>query len=95
MAKIALGTGREAFQADCIRALIVEFICTFLFVFAGVGSAMGSGTTFFFSQMPPTVFSGGHVRHTDKELLSFFFLQECLRLFYNTLDLKFVIYLFE
>lgn len=42
MANIALGSCREAFQADCIRALIVEFICTFLFVFAGVGAAMGS-----------------------------------------------------
>jgi aquaporin TIP len=42
MPKIALGSCREAFQADCIRALIVEFICTFLFVFAGVGSAMGA-----------------------------------------------------
>ncbi|XAR70860.1 hypothetical protein NMG60_11027893 [Bertholletia excelsa] len=40
MAKIALGTGREATQPDCIQALIVEFICTFLFVFAGVGAAM-------------------------------------------------------
>ncbi|GMH10803.1 hypothetical protein Nepgr_012644 [Nepenthes gracilis] len=42
MAKIALGTGREALQPDCIKALIVEFICTFLFVFAGVGSAMAA-----------------------------------------------------
>nr|AFK39772.1 unknown [Medicago truncatula] len=40
MAKIALGTTREATQPDCIQALIVEFIATFLFVFAGVGSAM-------------------------------------------------------
>ncbi|GAB4854308.1 Tap42 interacting protein [Ancistrocladus abbreviatus] len=40
MAKIALGTSREATQPDCIKALIVEFICTFPFVFAGVGSAM-------------------------------------------------------
>lgn len=40
MAKIALGTTREAVQPDCIHALIVEFICTFLFVFVGVGSAM-------------------------------------------------------
>lgn len=42
MAKIALGEGREATQPDCIKALIVEFICTFLFVFTGVGSAMAS-----------------------------------------------------
>ncbi|CAL5359144.1 hypothetical protein ACSBR2_037723 [Camellia fascicularis] len=42
MVKIALGTGREATQIDCIHALIVEFICTFLFVFAGVGSAMAA-----------------------------------------------------
>ncbi|XP_030946218.1 aquaporin TIP4-1-like [Quercus lobata] len=40
MAKIALGTRREATQPDCIQALVVEFITTFLFVFAGVASAM-------------------------------------------------------
>ncbi|KAB1204366.1 Aquaporin TIP4-1 [Morella rubra] len=40
MAKIPLGNIREAAQRDCIEALIVEFITTFLFVFAGVGSAM-------------------------------------------------------
>jgi aquaporin TIP len=44
MAKIALGTAREATQPDCIKALIVEFVTTFLFVFAGVGSAMAAGT---------------------------------------------------
>ncbi|GFS30306.1 tonoplast intrinsic protein 2;2 [Actinidia rufa] len=42
MAKIALGTGREATQPDCIQALIVEFICTFLFVFVGVGAAIAT-----------------------------------------------------
>ncbi|KAL3498465.1 hypothetical protein ACH5RR_041197 [Cinchona calisaya] len=42
MAKIALGHGREVVQPDCLQALIVEFICTFLFVFAGVGSAMAA-----------------------------------------------------
>ncbi|XP_041019297.1 aquaporin TIP4-1 [Juglans microcarpa x Juglans regia] len=42
MAKIALGTSQEAAQPDCIKALIVEFITTFLFVFAGVGSAMAA-----------------------------------------------------
>ncbi|PON94633.1 Tonoplast intrinsic protein [Trema orientale] len=42
MAKIALGTRQEAAQPDCIRALIVEFIATFFFVFAGVGSAMAA-----------------------------------------------------
>lgn len=42
MAKIALGTTTEALQPDCIKALVVEFICTFLFVFAGVGSAMAT-----------------------------------------------------
>ncbi|KAK1375809.1 Tonoplast intrinsic protein 41 [Heracleum sosnowskyi] len=42
MAKIALGTSTEALQSDCIKALVVEFICTFLFVFAGVGSAMAT-----------------------------------------------------
>ncbi|KAL0311974.1 UNVERIFIED_CONTAM: Aquaporin TIP4-1 [Sesamum radiatum] len=44
MAKIALGSLREAFLPDCLQALVVEFICTFLFVFAGVGAAMASGT---------------------------------------------------
>lgn len=47
MAKIALGNGREAIQRDCLQALVVEFIVTFLFVFAGVGSAMAAGTPFF------------------------------------------------
>ncbi|KAK7410375.1 hypothetical protein VNO78_01109 [Psophocarpus tetragonolobus] len=40
MAKIALGSTREATQPDCIQALVVEFIATFLFVFVGVGSSM-------------------------------------------------------
>ncbi|XP_050215266.2 aquaporin TIP4-1-like [Mercurialis annua] len=42
MAKLALGTRREATQPDCIKALIVEFITTFIFVFVGVGSAMAA-----------------------------------------------------
>ncbi|KAL8113539.1 aquaporin TIP4-1 [Apium graveolens] len=42
MSRIALGTSTEALQPDCIKALVVEFICTFLFVFAGVGSAMAT-----------------------------------------------------
>ncbi|KAJ4830756.1 Tap42 interacting protein [Turnera subulata] len=42
MAKIALGTSREATQPDCIKALVVEFITTFFFVFIGVGSAMAA-----------------------------------------------------
>lgn len=89
MAKIALGTGREAFQADCIRALIVEFICTFLFVFAGVGAAMGSGITFFFFllQMPLTAFFGGRVRCTDKGSIKSFL--KNVRVFSsNKLDFK-------
>ncbi|KAK7351485.1 hypothetical protein VNO77_10988 [Canavalia gladiata] len=40
MAKIALGTTREVTQPDCIQALVVEFIATFLFVFVGVGASM-------------------------------------------------------
>ncbi|KAI4337492.1 hypothetical protein L6164_015902 [Bauhinia variegata] len=40
MAKIALGTAAEAAKPDVIQALVVEFITTFLFVFAGVGSAI-------------------------------------------------------
>ncbi|KAI4380157.1 hypothetical protein MLD38_006378 [Melastoma candidum] len=42
MVRIALGSIREATQPDCIRALVVEFIVTFLFVFIGVGTAMAS-----------------------------------------------------
>ncbi|XP_038885207.1 aquaporin TIP4-1 [Benincasa hispida] len=42
MARIAIGSIGEASQPDCIRALIVEFIVTFLFVFAGVGAAMAA-----------------------------------------------------
>nr|AIA82918.1 AQPTIP [Gentiana rigescens] len=40
MGKIALGSFQEAIQPDCIQALVVEFICTFLFIFAGVGAAI-------------------------------------------------------
>lgn len=43
MAKIALGTSSEAAQPDCLRALVVEFVCTFIFVFVGVASAMATG----------------------------------------------------
>jgi len=43
MVKIAWGSIREATQLDCIKALVVEFITTFLFVFAGVGTAMAAG----------------------------------------------------
>jgi len=43
MAKIALGSSREATQPDCIQALVVEFIATFLFVFVGVASSMLTG----------------------------------------------------
>ncbi|KAI3969067.1 hypothetical protein MKW92_013493 [Papaver armeniacum] len=43
MGKVALGCHREVAQPDCLRALVAEFICTFLFVFAGVGSAMTAG----------------------------------------------------
>ncbi|KAL7122058.1 hypothetical protein ACP275_01G022100 [Erythranthe tilingii] len=39
---IAVGHYKEAYQPDCLKALIVEFITTFLFVFAGVGSAMAA-----------------------------------------------------
>ncbi|KAK4276994.1 hypothetical protein QN277_015070 [Acacia crassicarpa] len=42
MPKIALGTSREATQPDCLQALVIEFVTTFLFVFAGVGSAMAT-----------------------------------------------------
>ncbi|XP_068636677.1 probable aquaporin TIP4-3 [Aristolochia californica] len=43
MAKIALGSRREAAEPDCLRAIVAEIICTFLFVFAGVGAAMTAG----------------------------------------------------
>lgn len=47
MKKIDLGNHREVAQPDCIKALIVEFITTFFFVFAGVGSAMATGKLFY------------------------------------------------
>lgn len=40
MGKIAVGRVEEATEADSIRATVAELVCTFLFVFAGVGSAM-------------------------------------------------------
>jgi len=40
MGKIAVGRVEEATQADSIRAIVAELVCTFLFVFAGVGSTM-------------------------------------------------------
>lgn len=45
MAKIALGSTSEAALPELWRALVVEFITTFLFVFAGVGSAMAAGNS--------------------------------------------------
>ncbi|OMO91047.1 Major intrinsic protein [Corchorus olitorius] len=39
MPKIAFGTRQEATQPDCLKALVVEFITTFIFVFIGVASA--------------------------------------------------------
>ncbi|XP_066308126.1 aquaporin TIP4-4 isoform X2 [Miscanthus floridulus] len=43
MAKFALGHHREASDAGCVRAVLAELILTFLFVFAGVCSAMATG----------------------------------------------------
>ncbi|RLN24595.1 aquaporin TIP4-4 [Panicum miliaceum] len=43
MAKLALGHHCEAADAGCVRAVLAELILTFLFVFAGVGSAMATG----------------------------------------------------
>jgi len=40
MAKFALGSRREVAEPDFIRAVVAEVVLTFLFVFAGVGSAM-------------------------------------------------------
>ncbi|XXG45814.1 hypothetical protein AAC387_Pa02g0796 [Persea americana] len=42
MAKIAFGSRQEATQPDCVRALVAELVCTFLFVFAGVGASMAA-----------------------------------------------------
>ncbi|KAG0484729.1 hypothetical protein HPP92_008621 [Vanilla planifolia] len=41
--RIAVGHHDEARQPDCIRAVVAEIVLTFLFVFAGVGSAMAAG----------------------------------------------------
>lgn len=49
MAKIAIGNAAEAYQPETLQALVVEFIVTFLFVFAGVGSAMATSE---FSHLP-------------------------------------------
>lgn len=43
MAKLALGHQREASEPECIRAVLAEVVLTFLFVFAGVGTAMTAG----------------------------------------------------
>eukprot|EP01018_Ginkgo_biloba_P002538 Gb_02402 [translate_table: standard] len=40
MGKIAVGNRDEVTHPSCLRAVLAELICTFLFVFAGVGSAM-------------------------------------------------------
>nr|GLL46968.1 aquaporin TIP4-1 [Ipomoea trifida] len=42
MPKIELGNADDPLRSDCIKALIVEFICTFLFVFTGVGASMAA-----------------------------------------------------
>lgn len=42
MAKIAIGSSQEITEPDCVKALVVEFICTFFFVFAAVGSSMAA-----------------------------------------------------
>ncbi|KAK9742126.1 hypothetical protein RND81_03G150000 [Saponaria officinalis] len=68
MAKIALGTSREVTQPDCIQALVVEFIVTFLFVFAGgkqrrAGLFVGTTHAFAAAVMIAAGFniSGGHL----------------------------------
>lgn len=43
MAKLALGNREEATHPDCLRAVLAEIVLTFLFVFAGVASAMAAG----------------------------------------------------
>ncbi|GLJ48135.1 hypothetical protein SUGI_1016380 [Cryptomeria japonica] len=40
--KIAIGNGQELCRPDCVKAVLAEVILTFLFVFAGVGSAMAT-----------------------------------------------------
>ncbi|XP_047320317.1 aquaporin TIP4-1-like [Impatiens glandulifera] len=42
MTKIAVGSASDADKVNCTQALTVEFICVFLFVFAGLGSAMAA-----------------------------------------------------
>lgn len=36
--KVAVGRGSEATTPDVLKAVLAEFIATFLFVFIGVGS---------------------------------------------------------
>ncbi|XP_072987876.1 aquaporin TIP1-1-like [Typha latifolia] len=38
--RIAIGTPNEAIQPSALKAALSEFICTFLFIFAGQGSVM-------------------------------------------------------
>jgi len=55
MGKIELGGSREATHQECIKAHVVEFICTFFFVFVGVGSAMVAGTYISISTPSPSL----------------------------------------
>ncbi|KAK6912733.1 Major intrinsic protein [Dillenia turbinata] len=44
MSRITLGNKKEILQKDFFKSLLVEFICTFLYEFAGVGAAMAAET---------------------------------------------------
>ncbi|CAM8958943.1 hypothetical protein QQ045_025025 [Rhodiola kirilowii] len=43
MMKIAVGSFKDSMCAEVVKAYLVEFISTFMFVFAGVGSAIAYG----------------------------------------------------
>lgn len=49
MTKIALGSRKEASEPDCIRAVAVEFISTFLFIFISVATVVAAGNLFNFT----------------------------------------------
>ncbi|KAK6927370.1 Major intrinsic protein [Dillenia turbinata] len=44
MSRITLGNKKEILQKDFFKSLLVEFICTFLYEFVGVGATMAAET---------------------------------------------------
>lgn len=51
MVKIAFGSIGDSFNVGSLKSYLAEFIATLLFVFAGVGSAIAYGNSFFLSRL--------------------------------------------